>query len=111
MWTYEQSTGRLENDGTDVQMGYSGHGPGLNNPEMQNVPDVGPLPRGRYTISPPFEPAKDNAMFGRSLFRIHGDNHQMNHTASDGCIVIGYATRCHIGDAVLKGDDQLEVIE
>lgn len=32
--------------------GYSGRGDGLNNPNMQDVPHVGPIPRGTYFISP-----------------------------------------------------------
>ncbi len=34
---------------------YSGHGLGLNNPAMQNVPDVGPLPQGTYVIGDPHD--------------------------------------------------------
>jgi hypothetical protein len=34
----------------------------------------------------------------------------MNHTASDGCIVLGRAYRTEIADAVAGGDNQLTVI-
>ena len=105
MWTYEQLTGRLLHNGSLIGTGYSGHGDGLNNPSMQNVEGIGPLPRGRYTIGARYHhpilgpctmnlaPAPGNQMFGRSLFRIHGDNPDGNHTASDGCIVLGPSIR------------------
>jgi hypothetical protein len=123
MWTYRQSTGLISHDGTDIQIGYSGHGSGLNNPRMQDFVAVGPIPRGRYTIGPEYvhehlgrntmnlEPHADNQMFGRSEFRIHGDNSQCNHTASEGCIILGHTARCVIGASVEAGDDQLTVIE
>lgn len=122
MWTYQQSTGRLDHSGTDIQIGYSGHGEGLNNPSMQDVVGVGPLPQGRYTIGKSYlhprlgrvtmnlEPNPANDMFGRSAFRIHGDNPQMDHTASDGCMIFDYATRCRVSDAVDAGDSELEVV-
>jgi hypothetical protein len=44
-WTYKQSTGELDHNGAAIGAGYSGHGAGLNNPAMQNVHDVGPIPR------------------------------------------------------------------
>ena len=103
MFTYEQSTGRLFDDnGMLVLKGYAGRGPGLNNPEMQNVPKIGPLPCGYFTIGElqahhpvlgvnvmPLIPDPDNEMFNRSDFYLHGDNEEMNHTASEGCIVAG----------------------
>ena len=53
-WEYSQSTGQViyvENQTgqrTVVANGYSGNGQGLNNPNMQNQVDVGPIPRGTY---------------------------------------------------------------
>lgn len=123
MWTYHQSTGLLEHSGTSVQIGYSGHNAGLNNPAMQNVQGVGPLPQGRYTIGHSYthpvlgpvamnlEPDPANEMFGRSLFRIHGDNAHMNHTASDGCMIFDHQTRCRVSDAVAAGDNELTVVD
>jgi Protein of unknown function (DUF2778) len=85
-------------DGSTLE-GYSGHGAGLNNPAMQNVRGEGPVPRGLYTIgalhtSPHtgpdtmnLEPDGHDAL-GRTLLRIHGDNSEHDHTASDGCIII-----------------------
>ena len=106
---------------------YSGGGPtgaenARNNPRMQSAPSLGPLPQGEYTISPAhivphlgpivmaLTPAPTNQMFGRSGFFIHGDNAEMNFTASDGCIVCGPQIRQQIADLVLSGEDQLTVI-
>src|SRR5579871_6040950 len=103
MYTYHQSSGELARDGSFRLVGYAGHGPGLNNPAMQDQHDVGPLPQGRYTMSALIDsphtglatiildPNPANRMFGRSGFRIHGDNAAANHTASDGCIIAGHA--------------------
>jgi hypothetical protein len=101
-------------------VGYAGHAAGLNNPAMQNVHDIGPLPRGRYKMtalvdSPHtglatiiMDPDPANEMFGRSGFRIHGDNAAANHSASDGCIIAGHAAdRTQIWNS---GDHDLEVL-
>src|SRR5881394_3675444 len=97
-WTYKQSTGELLLDGTHVTTGYSGHAEGRNNPEMEGTPDVGPLPRGFYTIGVPFDttthgphvmrltPDAGQDEHGRSGFLMHGDNAQ--HDASLGCIIM-----------------------
>lgn len=45
------------------------------------------------------DPDDGNEMFGRSLFRMHGDNAAMNHTASDGCIIMGLAVRLEVAEA------------
>ena len=50
-WTYAQRTGDLQQDGKQVSAGYSGANEGKNNPAMEDVPDVGPIPRGDWTIS------------------------------------------------------------
>lgn len=118
-WTYQITSGTLLNQNSIVVgHGYSGHGDGLNNPASCNVKDVGPLPQGSYTIGPPADnphvglfamaltPDPSNEMFGRSGFFIHGDNPQMNHTASDGCIILANAIRRDIAGS---GDNQLTV--
>ena len=101
-WQYQQSTGNLTDpDGNQVAQGYSGHGPGLDNPAMQDVHMVGPIPQGSWSIGTFFDdpggkgpivthltPAPGNDAFGRSGFMIHGDNPAANHTASDGCIIL-----------------------
>ena len=119
---YQQSTGILTHDGEEMATGYAGCGEGLNNPAMQDVHKVGPLPQGLYTILPPCTdpkvgiiamrliPDPANEMYGRADFFCHGDNEAMNHTASEGCMVMPHNTRVAIGTAVVDGDDQLTVI-
>lgn len=111
MWTYQITSGTLLADGETKGHGYAGHGKGLNNPAMCNVPDVGPLPKGKYKIGPHEDnprvgkfamrltPDASNQMFGRAGFFIHGDNPQMNHTASDGCIILARTIRQDIADS------------
>lgn len=119
MWTWKISSGTLLNlNGIAVGHGYAGNGEGLNNPAKTNVHDVGPLPVGKYKIGAPYDDAQvgvfalpltpdpSNEMFGRSLFRIHGDNKAMNHTASHGCIILPRAVRNDISNS---GDDDLVV--
>jgi hypothetical protein len=110
-WSYSQSSGALSHDGVFVGTGYSGKGEGLDNPDLQDVPDEGPIPEGTYTIGPAsthpgkgpvvmeLEPDPSNQMFGRSGFLIHGDNVEMNHTASDGCIILSHDIREQIDES------------
>ena len=58
MWTYDQSSGELR-DGTGklVSRGYSGHGRGKNNPSLQGVKGVGPIPRGRWKMQSIYDSA------------------------------------------------------
>lgn len=119
MWSYDQMTGQLAHDAENICYGYSGCGAGLDNPLSQHVQDVGPVPRGKYTIGAPVDtlsqgpfvlpltPDQANEMFGRSGFLIHGDNHLRNHSASKGCIVISpVAVRERIA---ASGDSELQV--
>jgi hypothetical protein len=102
MWIYTQINGELNHDGVFEGNGYSGKGEGRDNPEMEAAPSVGPIPKGLYHIADSrtsdrlgpivmdLDPVGHNAL-GRTLFRIHGDN--ARHDASDGCIILGRATR------------------
>ena len=105
-WTYSQSSGKLLLNGTLVATGYSGHDDGLNNPVLQNEAQIGPIPQGVYTIGPvtanhpgkgpvvmELHPKLGTQVFGRSGFLIHGDNSELDHTASHGCIILGRPTR------------------
>jgi hypothetical protein len=99
-WTYNQSSGHLSHNGQVVAIGYSGHEEGKNNPAMQQVPNVGPIPQGRYSIGPPrdsakvgpfalpLEPEPGTNTFGRSAFMIHGDSIVHPGTASEGCVIL-----------------------
>lgn len=90
----------MTRNGKTVGHGYAGRDAGKNNPDMQNVPATGPLPRGHYEIlepresdhvghyAMPLQPDPANEMFGRSAFYIHGDSSTHPGDASHGCIVI-----------------------
>lgn len=118
-WRYEQVTGRLLHDGARVAIGYSGAGEGKNNPAMQDVHNVGPIPKGAYTIEAPVDtkthgpyvlhlvPAPENEMFGRSAFMIHGDSVVHPGTASEGCMIFSRTVREQIWTS---GDTALEVV-
>ena len=116
-WTYNQTTGQLSRDGQNIATGYSGTGPGRNNPSAQGTRNVGPIPRGRYSIGAPHDtrthgphamaltPVGHNAL-GRDGFLIHGDN--TRHDASTGCIVLPRNIRDQISNS---GDTALEVVQ
>lgn len=101
MWIYKQSTGQLFNkDNALIGTGYAGSGKGKNNPALQEVENVGPLPRGLYTMKPPvntvshgpyairLEPHPENQMFGRDGFLCHGERiGQPPGNASLGCMI------------------------
>ncbi len=132
MWTYQQSSGKLKRGDKVVATGYSGSGRlvGMNNPSLQWVNDVGPIPRGLYEIqlvhpfgNPPgkgpatqpkwgpftmrLSPVGHNAA-GRSGFLIHGDSRDPGRTgdASNGCIILPPAVREQIWKS---GDHRLMV--
>lgn len=118
-WRYEQSTGRLTHNGQLVATGYSGHGAGLNAPNMQNAMNLGPIPRGSYTIGPKHNvpgnqgimrltPKTGTQMFNRSGFLIHGDNAAAHHTASDGCVILPPNIRTQIDNST---DKDLDVVQ
>lgn len=112
-WTYEVISGKLLHpDGVTVSSGlYSGHGEGLNNPALEDVHDVGPIPCGIWQIGPWHDHYEDKGPVvgelhpvgfdphGRSGFLCHGDNSAMNHTASHGCIIAPRPVREAIRDS------------
>lgn len=119
-WTYEQSTGRMLQDGVRVAIGYSGAGECKNDPASQDVHNAGPIPRGSYTIGEPhdtpthgpyvlrLEPDADNEMEGRSGFLIHGSRiGDVSESSSEGCIILQRLIRQKIWDS---GDHDLEVV-
>ena len=118
-WTFSQSTGWLSHDGNRVYRGYSGHGPGKNNPAMASMRGSGPTPMGRYAVGAPhfsqhtgsytmnLDPLQGTNTFGRTLFRIHGDNPQHPGQSSDGCVVLSLGIRQRVWNS---GDHVLEVV-
>jgi Protein of unknown function (DUF2778) len=108
VWMYKITTGEMIAPGGEVlSTGYSGHGEGLNNPAMQDVPDVGPCPQGFYSIGDMYNspthgpdtrkltPLPGTNTFGRDDFELHGDEvlHAGQHLASLGCIIQPRSTR------------------
>ena len=110
-WTFEISTGKMfDPAGKLAGVGYAGGDLGkrpdaVDNPADESIPDIGPLPEGLYmfgslvfhhvklgTYCFPLNPDKDNRMYGRSGFWVHGDTAVPGH-ASEGCIVQPYPTR------------------
>jgi hypothetical protein len=124
MWIYEQATGKLTHNKIYIGTGYSGLGQAKNNPDMEQIPDMGCIPRGHYTICAPRDiknedgevinkdvmdliPDFDNHMFGRFGFQIHGESSTNPGSASTGCIILAPAIRTEIWTS---GDRKLEVV-
>ncbi|NML30786.1 tlde1 domain-containing protein [Paraburkholderia antibiotica] len=117
-WVYDQSSGRLSRGSATYQHGYSGRGTGKNNPAMQGMPSMGPIPRGTYSIGAPFThphagtyamrltPGSGTYTYGRSGFMIHGDSIAHPGSASDGCVIERMEIRRQIWSS---GDHTLEV--
>lgn len=114
-WTYSQKTGDLEQDGTRIATGYSGAGEGKNNPDLQNIRNVGPIPVGDWTITGPpadtedhgpyvlrLAPAAGTETFGRSGFLMHGDSREHPGCASEGCVILPRPVR----EQVWKSNDR-----
>jgi hypothetical protein len=108
MLTFYQSSGECYLFGRLLAKGWAGQGEGYNNPDMQGISNIGPLPRGFYTIGPSYHhpelgpvvmnltPDPANEMFGRSLFRIHGASAAHPELSSKGCIVLPREARDRI---------------
>lgn len=104
-WIYRQSTGEMFHNDNLIGVGYSGSTVGKNDPDKQNLKDVGPIPRGVYTLDPAYHdehrgdvtmslhPDRGNEMYGRGGFLIHGDSISSPGTASTGCIILSLPFR------------------
>jgi hypothetical protein len=122
-WEYGQSTGQLyyvdNRTGINfyVATGFSGSGEGKNNPFMEQIPFVGPIPQGTYTIGPQMMhwsslgtkipasmsliPKPGTETFNRYGLLIHSGSR------STGCIVFEQ----HIVDIIANsGDTELRVV-
>lgn len=117
--TYSQISGGISLDDENIGDGYSGFGSGLDNPSLEAEHDVGPIPRGKWHIDrwddhhgtkgpcvAVLSPV-DHDAHGRSAFLIHGDNPDVNHSASHGCIIASRPIRQQLRDS---GQTELEVI-
>lgn len=110
-WLFNSNSGRLWNpQGLHAATGYAGgnegkNPEGVNNAKLQNVKSVGPLPCGLYIMQEPLpqsqlgpyaiplKPADSNEMYGRGGFYCHGDTSELNHSASEGCMIFPRAVR------------------
>jgi hypothetical protein len=125
MWVWDQGAGTLSRDGALVSRGYSGKGAGKNNPALQGMAGIGPLPRGRWKLVNIYDsanvgprtitlhaadatPDDTHDATGRGAFRIHGDSIRAPGTASKGCIILPRAIREQMWRS---GDRDLEVVE
>ena len=117
-WEYSQHSKTLKHNGHIITTGYSGRNEGLNNPDMEGSPNVGPIPRGRYTIGRSYHHETKGPVtmklslyghnaLGRSNFSIYGDNNRLNSTASEGCIILNREARELIS---ASGDAMLDVV-
>ena len=118
MWTYNQKTGALTHNDKEVAKGYSGAGTGKNNPSLEHMKNIGPIPIGKYKIEKPGNSAKHgpHAMhlepdghkaLGRNAFMIHGDSRNQPGTASQGCVILDRKVRDAISSS---GDNELWVL-
>lgn len=121
MWKWVQSTGELSRNGEFISKGYSGKGRGKNNPKLQNIAGVGPIPTGKWHIMYKYDSKnvgpytltlyKEDGCLDdydkethRSAFRIHGDSIRNPDNASKGCIILPRKIREKIwqsGDRIL----------
>jgi hypothetical protein len=124
MLTYSQSTGRWERSGVLIGVGYAGAGAGKNNPELEGVRDVGPIPRGIYSFGEP-QDTEEHGKFamrlhpddatrqriieldrGPDTFWLHGDSIEHPGLASKGCPVASRPTRVRVWES----KERVEVI-
>lgn len=118
---YEQSSGQFAIVNGDFECpldtGAAGREDGLNNPQMERVRGIGPLPRGQYlmrvvahsrfaapAIQLTFAPETRMETYGRSGFYIHGG------TKSEGCILLQRPTRVIVAAGIAAGFDKLWVV-
>jgi Tlde1 domain len=130
MLFYSQSKGIWTDDQGEVIVAgcYAGNGQWKNDPASQALRDHGPLPRGKYSISPPhtiphlglamcLTPAPTNEMYGRGGFFAHLENRAHPGESSDGCVVFendavglsGYQKLIKIGMLLAIAGNQLTV--
>jgi hypothetical protein len=126
--TYEQCSGNLyDTNNALMGMGYSGRPPHRNDPSSEGVKDIGPIPRGHYTmrelvpshneLGPDvivLEPDLATRLYiialGRDpdTFRIHGDAIEHPGLASNGCIIQSRLVRMRLWQSL---DHEIDVVD
>lgn len=117
MLSFNSATGEFDRDGTWEGVGYSGYAAGRNNPAMEAVHSIGPVPRGLYIVTrcdpdehpnlamPVFRLTPDGwDALGRVGLLIHGDSVQHPGQASHGCIILGHSLRQSIDLDVISAE-------
>lgn len=129
MHTFKVTSGEWFHNGKLITKGYAGTddgdgvtepGEGRNDPSMERVRNVGPLPRGGYGIGVPYDsthgsitmrlyPKPGTNTYGRGGFLIHADmkDPKLRGRASHGCIVLPREAREYIANSQ---DHDLEVV-
>lgn len=114
-WRYVQASGELLRGDVILATGYAGYEEARNQPDLETIPNRGPLPRGWYRMGPavhhaelgplaiPLAPLPGTVTWGRSGFYVHGDSAERPGAASHGCIVLPRAAR----EALAKSSDRL----
>jgi hypothetical protein len=117
-WIYRQRTGELcrelEGGLAILGHGYSGIHKGKNNPDMEHIKGIGPIPCGEYdVIGPPTSsvirgpyvlgllPTENTDTHNRFGFLIHGDSVANPGLASHGCIIL----RKNLREAIWTSND------
>lgn len=112
-WTYHINSAKLYTpQGQEFQSKgrrtYSGYQEWRNDAGKQMMKNRGAIPEGWYRMtkilddlhgtglaSIVLEPTRGTITFSRSGFRIHGDNHSNDYSASHGCIIFGNSALRH----------------
>lgn len=118
-YIYVQKSGEIALCNVDFEcpfaIGHAGRAEGRNNPRMQSVRNIGPLPLGRYRMevvahqkfaAPAIKLTQiEGESFGRAGFYIHGG------TNSEGCIILQRDVREFIRRGIDLGFSDLTVVE
>jgi hypothetical protein len=102
---FDVKAGRLSIAGNDIGPAYSGAMGHVDNEADAGMVGLGPIPVGVWAICDPIDdphtgpfsmpliPMIGTEDLGRSGFMIHGDNPNMNESASHGCVVAARSIR------------------
>ncbi len=119
-WILNSSNGTLSKDGELItDLGWSGHDAGRDNPAMEQVHDIGPIPRGEWDIGDsvdseklgpvvmPLIPREGTVTYGRGGFFIHGASAVHPGESSHGCVILPRSVRMQIA---ASEDKTLQVV-